>query len=147
MINPFLQINWMPDNAEIKKFGRSILIGLLIIGFLIGLFSFYRTGATAWRPTLILPMTGIIVFILSSLAPKAALPLYYIWFLIAACIGIVISNILLTAFYYLFFSPFSVIIHKLSGYDPLKLKKNIERKTYWFEHKPRKDLKSYYKQY
>lgn len=147
MINPFLQINWKPDNGEIKKFGRTILIGLIIISFLIGVFSFYRTGVTAWRPALILALIGIIVFILSSLAPKAALPLYYIWFLIAASIGIVISNILLTAFYYLFFSPFSVIIHKLSGYDPLKLNKSMERKTYWFEHKPRKDLKSYYKQY
>lgn len=147
MINPFTQINWSPSEKDIKKFGRTLLIGFILIALLIAAVSHFRGGTIAWNPALILSGAGIIVFALTSTVPKLSLPLYYVWFFVAACIGIIVSNLILTAFYYLMFTPFSLGMKMITGRDPLFLEKHTGRKTYWVSYKQKHDLKSYFKQY
>lgn len=146
MINPFTQINWAPSDTEIKKFGKTLLIGFVLISILIAVISYFRSGI-AWSPVLILSGIGVLVFALTSTAPKLSLPLYYVWFFVAACMGVVISNLILAAFYYLMFTPFSTGMKIITGRDPLTLEKHTDKRTYWVNYKQKHDLKSYFKQY
>lgn len=147
MINPFTQINWKPSDREIRKFGLTLFIGFMVIAILIAGVSICGSGTFPSRPVLILIFAGIIVFLLTLSLPKLALPLYYLWFFLSACIGIVVSNLILMLFYYLLFSPFSITVRYLSGRDPLQLKKDMKKNSRWVERKGGKSLKSYLKQY
>ncbi len=147
MINPFEQINWNPDDKALKSFGTSMLIGLCTIAILICAVNFFRASSHSFSFPLILASLGLLLFILSRIAPKAVIPVYYPWFFIAACIGIVVSNLILTAFFYLFFTPFAIGLKLFTGRDPLQLKKSADKKTYWTACSADKGLSRYLKQY
>ena len=147
MINPFKDINWDPDKAEVRKFGLTVLVGFVVISILIALGN--RAGmekfCNALNISTYLLSAGIIIFALSYLAPAVAKPIYLLWFFVAACIGIVVSNLILMLFFFFVFTPIGLAI-RLSGRDPLKLKKAPESSN-WDSCKPKTDLKRYYRQY
>ncbi len=147
MINPFKEINWSPDKTEMRKFGLTVFVGFAVISVLIVLGGYARVEKFSNAPDIItyLLSVGIIIFTVSYLAPAAARPLYLIWFFVAACIGIVVSNLILMVFFYLVFTPIGLLI-KLSGRDPLKLKK-VPNLSNWNSCKRKTDLKRYYRQY
>jgi len=146
MINPFSQINWSPTDRDVRKFGLTIFIGFTILAVALAALAQWK-GAGTWKPAFILLAAGLAVWGLASLAPKPSLPLYYIWFFLSACVGFVVSNLIMVMFFYLFFTPFAVIIRACTGRDPLHLRKPVSAKSYWHEVKTRRDLSSYFKQY
>ncbi len=147
MINPFKEINWRPDEAETRKFGLTVLVGFAVISVLIVLGSHagMEKFSNALDISTYLLSAGIIIFAVSYLAPAAARPLYLIWFFVAACIGIVVSNLILMLFFYLVFTPIALLM-RLFGRDPLKLKKSPDLSN-WDSCKRKTDLKRYYRQY
>lgn len=147
MINPFKEINWRPDKAEIKKFGLTAFVGFVLISIIIMLGEHFgiKKFSNALHLSIYLLLAGIIIFVLSYLAAPAARPVYLLWFFVAACIGIVVSNLILIFFYYLIFSPLGLLM-RLSGRDPLKLKKASQISN-WDDRKRKIDLKRYYRQY
>ncbi len=147
MINPFKEINWNPDSAALKSFGRTILSGCVVIAAILGAWTGWgkALAADTFRLPAILIGIGLVVFILTRIPGRAALPVYRLWFAVGASIGIVISNLFLIIFYYLFFTPLALAL-RLAGRDPLKLKKPT-RNTNWQEHRQIKDLERYFKQY
>jgi hypothetical protein len=150
MINPFSEINWKPGSIELQKFGRTVLIGLLIIAalfLLVNILKLKLPFSKAMVVPLIIAVTGAAVFLLSYCLKPIALPVYYIWFIIGASIGIVVSNILMTLFYYLLFTPLALTLKLLSRRDPLNLKKNSRLNSYWSQHEKSKDQLRYFKQY
>lgn len=149
MINPFSEINWKPGKTELRKFGKTVLIGLLIIAalfLLMNLFKFRQPLPKATFSPLILIGAGLTIFLLSYFARPLAMPIYYIWFIAGASIGIVVSNVLLAAFYYLIFTPIALLL-KSRGRDILKIRKNPLQESYWIRIESRKDQRRYFKQY
>ncbi|MFA6292710.1 MAG: hypothetical protein WC637_13060 [Victivallales bacterium] len=150
MINPFIEINWKPDSNDLRKFGRSVLGGFLIISavFLLAntLVYKYPFAKAAYIP-LILSVSGIAVCFISYFIKPLALPVYYAWFVIGASMGIVVSNLLLSLFYYLIFTPVGLAIKYLTGRDPLNLKGIKTRKSNWNSHNANRPLRRYFKQY
>jgi len=147
MINPFKEINWHPDGAETRKFGLTVLVGFAVISVLIVLGGYAGVEKFSNVPDIstYLLSAGIIIFAVSYFAPAVARPLYLIWFFVAACIGIVVSNLILMIFFYLVFAPIGLLM-RLSGRDPLKLKKSPGLSN-WDACKRKTDLKRYYRQY
>lgn len=147
MLNPFKEINWKPDKAEIKKFGLTVFVGFVLISIIIMLGEHFgiKKFSNALDLSIYLLLAGIIIFVLSYLAAPAGRPVYLLWFFVAACIGIVVSNLILIFFYYLIFSPLGLLM-RLSGRDPLKLKKASQISN-WDDCKRKIDLKRYYRQY
>jgi hypothetical protein len=146
MINPFKEINWAPGKKEIRKFGTVVMIGFIVISvlfFLLDYLNIKRISNLFWILKC-LSALGIGLFLLSYFCQKCAKPFYYIWFFVAACIGIVVSNVILMLFFYLIFTPIGLLI-RLTGRDPLKLK--TVDKTNWDEYKVKINLKRYYRQY
>jgi len=109
MINPFTEVNWNPDIAERRKFGRTLFFGLPIVALLLALAKRLLTGQWHWEPAIWIAAVGITVGLISLATPSLARPFYVVWYGIACCIGIVMTNLLLAVFYYLAFSPVSLL--------------------------------------
>jgi hypothetical protein len=150
MINPFTEINWKPDSNDLRKFGRTVLTGFLIISavFLLAniLIFKYPVAKAAYIP-LILSSSGIAVCFISYFIKSLALPVYYAWFIIGASVGIVVTNLLLALFYYFIFTPVGLALKYLTGRDPLNLRRIKDRKSNWNNHNANKPLRRYFKQY
>ena len=145
MINPFRDINWQPDVAERRKFAISLMIGfpaLAAIWQVVGL-----ALGTGWSGTLAwVAGGGFALGVLLWLVPQISKPVYLIWYFLAACIGLVISNLLLGAFYYLVLTPVGLVM-RLFGRDLMRRKFDRSAPTYWDPVDPAADLQRYYRQY
>jgi len=150
MINPFKDINWSPDNAELRKFGKTMLIGLPIVGILFFLALWQIKGMempAAIEVGASIAIAGVVICITSLIAPPLAKAFYMVWFLFAACMGIVMGNLVMIVIYYLLFSVFAVVFRKITGRDPLRLKKDKSAESYWVGITKTKSVKSYFNQY
>ena len=148
MINPYAEINWKPERKDILTFGKSMLIGFTVISLIFLIVNLFRFPFDqAVTLPICLFFVGGALFIIANIGGIAAKVFYFIWFALAATIGIIISNLLLAIFFYLFFSVFAVIFRSVTGRDPLALKKDSEKKSWWINISGEKSLKRYFKQY
>jgi hypothetical protein len=145
MINPFQEIDWKPDVAAIRKFGMSLTIGATILLF--AFFWLWVFADSSRRFCEVFASVFVVVLFIGlvvTMLPKASRPIYLVWYFLGACVGTVISNTILIAFYYCFFSVIAVVM-RMAGRDPLQLKRP-RTDSMWQEHKP-KELARYYRQY
>jgi uncharacterized protein YacL len=148
MINPFKEINWHPGEKEILSFGKSMLIGFMALALVFLIINLFRGSLSDALPvTLAISTAGILLYLISRLGITVARPFYLLWFFISALIGVVIANLLLALFYYIFFSTFALLFRTISGRDPLTLKKDSNKKTWWVKVPGNKTLKRYFNQY
>lgn len=147
MINPFKEINWKPDRAELRKFGWSLIIGFPIIALI---FFTVTTIATQALPSthffLLLGGIGAAVGLVSLLVPVLAKPFYTVWYGFAACIGIFMTNLLFMLIFYGLFTPFGLVMRIIKR-DELNLKRRGDVNTYWKDAPPEKPSTYYFRQY
>ena len=145
MINPFREINWQPCTRELRAFGKAIAIGFPIIAVLLGASARLRTHAwPAW--TLWLGAIGLVIGLACVLVPRAARPLYLVWMALGCCIGLVVSNAVLAAIYFLVVTPTSLVLRML-GRDPLRRTIERNQKTYWDDAEKAGDAERYFRQH
>ncbi|MHC4952606.1 MAG: hypothetical protein ACYTGZ_01855 [Planctomycetota bacterium] len=121
-----VRIDWSPDDAGYRRFGRTLFIGFSIIGLLVWAFggSFAATresGGIVWGP---LPWFVLIpgaIMLLAWVAPRAAQPFYLAWMAVAFVMGTIISTVLLAAIYWILFG-FVSLCFRLKGRDRLRIK-------------------------
>jgi hypothetical protein len=146
MINPFKEVNWRPDNEDIRIFGRTLVIGGCVLLFLAALHRFC-TAPVYKGPSVVqlIFLTILVLGIWAWLLPFLAKPIYYIWFFVGACMGTVISNMLILLFFYLLFTPIALIV-RLNGRDPLRLKAS-KGESLWEIRDSQPKSKRYFRQY
>ena len=145
MLNPFKDTDWHPDLAARRRFARSLVIGFPIIAMLFAVSAWVKAHAIpSW--TLPLGSGGAAVGAALWLVPQIARPFYLAWYFLACCIGIVVSNALLIAAYYLVFTPAGVLM-RLLGRDPMKRRPDPHAKTYWRKAETVTDPARYFRQY
>jgi hypothetical protein len=83
------------------------------------------TGAT----TTALAVAGMVVGVLGLVRPEAIRYLYTGWMIAAFPIGWTVSRIIVTALFFLVFTPFALAF-RFFGRDALRLRRDT-RKTYW----------------
>jgi Saxitoxin biosynthesis operon protein SxtJ len=146
MINPFKDVNWNPGLSEKRKFAVSLVIGFPCVG-LVSLF-LRRIFSGAWHveTSLWIGGTGLALGLVLLALPILARPFYLVWYFLACSVGIVVSNVLLSAFYYLVVTPIGLVVRAL-GRPPLKKTFDASAQTYWrdAEHVP--DATRYYRQF
>jgi hypothetical protein len=138
MINPFQEIDWKPDVAAIRKFGMSLTIGATILLF--AFFWLWVFADSSRRFCEVFASVFVVVLFIGlvvTMLPKASRPIYLVWYFLGACVGTVISNTILIAFYYCFFSVIAVVSVwpgvtrcSSSGRGPILCGKNISRKSW-----------------
>jgi hypothetical protein len=146
MINPFEDINWKPTDNDVRKFGRTLLIGGVIIAVVLSVVGvFYQDMPNILR-ILAKVFGGVAVAgVIAMLLPKPARPLYFVWFFIGGCIGTVVSNVVFILFYYVLFTGVALSM-RLIGRDALMLRAR-DRDSMWMDHRQPSSLSQYYRQY
>ncbi len=147
MINPFKEINWKPDAAELRKFAWSLIIGFPCIAVVFFLVKWIKTHTLPdLHGFLMLGGIGAGVGLVCMAVPLIARPLYYVWYALAACIGIVMANLLFAAMFYALFAPVGLFM-RLIGRDPLNLKWKKGQASHWQDAEPTPPAKQYFSQY
>ncbi len=145
MVNPFKEINWNPSPAECWKFAKSLIIGFPAIAIFFSIVG--RLTTHTWNPFFLwLGTVGFAVGLMLWLLPIIARPFYLVWYFIACCMGFVMGNVLLSAFYFLVLTPLGSMM-RMAGRDPLKKKFDRKATTYWRDAEKVVDLNRYYRQF
>ena len=146
MINPFKDVNWNPGPAEKRKFAISLVLGFPIVA--VSLFLIKGLISHAWNP---LPSywiggVGCGLGLLFLAMPVLAKPFYVVWYFFGCCIGIVVSNVLLSVFYFIAVTALGLIL-RMVGKEPIQKKLRRDAKTYWLDAERITDPKRYYQQF
>jgi hypothetical protein len=145
MINPFREINWAPGPRELRSFAKVIAVGMPLVALLLGAPGWLRSHAwPAW--TLWLGGIGCVTGLALLLVPQIARPFYLVWMGLGCCIGIVVSNAVLAAIYLLIVTPIGLAL-RLAGRDPLRLKAEPQRASYWEDAEKAGDADRYFRQH
>ena len=115
--------------SDLRKFG--LLVGGVFIG--LGLLFLWRDKTWYW----ILLAVGTPLVLLGAIFPRSLKYVYIVWMGLAFCLGLVVSTILLTLFFYLVFTPMGLLA-RLAGKDFLSRKLEPARDSYWIRREPAK---------
>ncbi|MFH0734911.1 MAG: SxtJ family membrane protein [bacterium] len=114
---------------SIKKTSKDIInFGLLIGGIiaLIGAVSiFYNSPAFMY----LIPL-GMVIMAIGFIAPVLLKPIYILWMIIAVLLGFVSTRVILSILFYLIITPMALIF-KMIGKDPLNIKIDKTKTSYW----------------
>jgi saxitoxin biosynthesis operon SxtJ-like protein len=109
-------------SRELRKFG--LLVGGVFTA--LGVVSWLRHKPAA--PWLLTP--GVLLMVFGLLAPRTLKYIYLAWMSLAIVLGFVVSNILLTVFFFVVITPIGFIA-RCSGKDFLGLKLDSKAASYW----------------
>ena len=117
------------DTRDLRKFG-------LLVGGVFGLLAawWWWRGKPAY-PYLLIPAVPLLV--LGAVWPRALRVAYLGWMTLALVLGFIVSNILLTIFYFIVVTPIGLLARAV-GKDFLSLRLQPEATTYWI---PRTETK------
>ncbi len=133
------EVTARPSPRTLRQFA-----GLFLIIFAV------TAGLRAWRgdtgtTTIAIAAAGVVVGTLGLLRPTAVRYVYTGWMIVAFPIGWTVSRIIVTALFYLLFTPFALTF-RLFGRDALRRRRHTLR-TYWIETKGAEPPESYYGQF
>ena len=136
-----IDINWNPSTRELRQFAGLWLPGFLI---LVGGLVWYKSGslpimATIWS-------VGFVVCLIGYLIPSFMRLIFVGWMVAAYPIGWTVSYVLLSAIYFLVFTPTGLVM-RLFGRDPMQRSLDRSAKSYWVPHNPGGDARRYFKQF
>jgi len=107
---------------ELRKFG--LLVGAVFT--LLGIWFWWRGKGS--YPYFLAP--GAVLVVLGTVAPRVLRLIYVGWMSLAFLLGFVVSNILLTLFFYVVVTPIGLIA-RLAGKDFLNRKLDAQTESYW----------------
>ena len=146
MINPFKEANWQPDTAAKRKFAKSLVVGFPFMALVFIVAGRFSKGAWDFDFALKLGGFGAGAGLLFMLVPAVAGPFYKLWYAVACCIGLVISNVLLGGFYLTLLTGIGLLRRTL-GNPPIRKKLDRNAATYWLDADQPTDPKSYFNQF
>lgn len=147
MVNPFREVNWRPDAAQRRQFAKSWMVGFPCVAGLIWALGWVIRGRWDAHLPVALWVAGVgaTAGLLLYLVPQVARPFYVVWYGLACCVGLVVSNLMLAGMFYLVITPFGW----LRRLGKPSLRKGFDRQcsTYWQETGPEAPPHRYYKQF
>jgi hypothetical protein len=107
---------------DLRKFG--LLVGGVFL--VLGSIALWRHKATA--PWLLTP--GVLLFGFGLILPRSLKTVYVGWMSFAFALGLVVSTVLLTIFFYVVITPIGLIA-RIAGKDFLSLKMQPNVQSHW----------------
>ncbi len=136
-----IEIEWYPTVRQLRVFGVGGLLASLVAASVL---HFVWGAATLWAAVVL--AAGIAICLCSLVAPPVARILYVGMSLAAAPIGLVVSFVLLAAFYFLLLTPVAFLF-KLIGRDVLCRRFDGAAPSYWVPHRPSENAERYFHQF
>ena len=136
-----VEINWYPDHRELRKFGVISLVASVLIALLL-----YMLKGLGFQWLALICGIGLIIFVSSIICFKATRIIYLGLVLVTLPIGLVVSFLLLSTFYFLLLTPLGLIF-RLTGRDVLCRKFDPKAKSYWVSRRPPDSIDRYFHQF
>ena len=138
---PLMEIEWHPSDRQLQMFGASGLVASILAALVL---HFAWGLAAIWMLAVV--TAGAAILLCSLISPAVARILYIGLTLVAMPIGLVVSFVLLAAFYFLLLTPLALVF-RLIGRDSLRRKYEPDAKSYWVAHKPNDNMERYLHQF
>ncbi|QEG38975.1 hypothetical protein [Roseimaritima ulvae] len=131
-----LETNWKPSPRQLRQFGGMCLLMLPLLAWL------WSASLTviAW-----FAFAGLLIAVVSWVAPKIVAPLFIGLMLITLPIGLVIGELAMFLIYMTVFLPIGIFF-RLRRRDRLQLNLDRQCKTYWQAKQKPTSVASYYRQ-
>jgi hypothetical protein len=136
-----IEVNWRPNNKQLRSFGKIALIALAVISLVL-----YLVKGLAIQWALAIVAVGVAIFISSLISLRLTKAIYLGLVVATLPIGLVVSFVLLAAFYSLLLTPLGLVFH-LIGRDPLRRKFDSGAESYWLTHDPPREHERYFRQF
>ncbi len=136
-----VEINWRPEKKELRKFG---LIALVITAAVFCVLHFLLKVEAKWAAVLF--SIGAIIFLVSLISAKATRIVYLALTFAALPIGLVVSFLLLSLFYFLILTPVGILF-RLIGRDVLNRKFKPDGGSYWVKRRGAESAERYFHQF
>ena len=130
-----VQIDWRPDGPALKRFGRTVIIGSLLIAAAFYWLKGWQTAA------FVLAVAGVVIGGLGLTGARAARPGYLLWMGVAFVMGNIVSRVILALVYFLVVTPLGLVA-RATKRDRLALRAR-GRGTHWVD-LPREREKDHY---
>ncbi len=131
-----VEVNWQPSNRQLRQFGIICLFALPLIAWFWGANRHAITTA------------GVIGGALTTagfVMPRLLKPLFVALMVVTTPIGIVVGELAMVLIYFCCFLPMALVF-RVVGQDPLQLKLESARSSYWQAKKQSSSVASYYRQ-
>lgn len=109
-------------SRELRKFG------LLVGGIFALLAAWFAGRGKSHYPYFLVP--GVVLIVLGTLFPRSLRKVYVGWMSLALVLGMVVSTVLLSLFFYLVVTSIGLVA-RLCGKDFLNRKLNTKTSSYW----------------
>ncbi len=136
-----IEIEWHPTGRQLRVFGVSGLLASIAAAAVL----LVVWGVVLFWALLVLAAGGAI-FLCSLVSPRAARILYLGLTLIAMPIGLAVSFVLLSGFYFLLLTPLALVF-RLMGRDSLHRRFDLTAESYWVPRKPSENMERYFHQF
>ncbi len=136
-----IEINRHPSNRELRQFGA---IGWPIFCGVLGAWRAYYSGD--WTLAGIVWSLGVPGAVIGWLRPAWVRPVYVGWMYAVFPIGWTVSHLVLAVIYFLILTPIGLVVRWFRP-DPLGMKLDRKRDTYWVPHEPGRDPERYFRQF
>jgi hypothetical protein len=136
-----MEIEWHPTGRQLRIFGVSGLLASIVAAVVLLL-----VWGVAFFWALLALAAGGTIFLCSLVSPRAARILYLGLTAVAMPIGMVVSLVLLSAFYFLLLTPLAIVF-RLMGRDPLHRRFDPTAESYWVLHRPSETMERYFHQF
>lgn len=128
MLNPFKEVNLHPTNEEIQSSARLTLFALTSISLIYLILHLTEGSFTRSIPVSVgFFIAGIFLYITSKMGESIAKPFY----IMTSLIVWLTKSLLLAIFYFILLFPTSLILRAVTTIDPLTLKKDSNKKSWW----------------
>jgi hypothetical protein len=140
-----IEINWKPEDRQLRQFGAMALVGLPLAGWL-----FSGRPWSEWSQTQInvvgaLAAVGAAMAVVGWVRPHLLKYIFLAAMLISLPIGLVLSELILIVIYFGVFTPVALIF-RLIGRDALERKIDRQRASYWTPKQQPAGVESYLRQ-
>lgn len=134
-----IELNLDPTGRELKWFGAVALVFFGLIGWVVHALELPAVAVTLWS-------IGVVFFAVYYAIPPLRIVLYRGWLKLFHPLGWLIAHVL---FGFIFFVVFTLVGFglRLTGYDPLRLRRPKDAGTYWAEHGAEADSSRYFRQF
>jgi hypothetical protein len=136
-----MEIEWHPSGRQLRVFGVSGFAASIPAALILR-FAWGAGGVWPW----VVVAAGAAIFACSLISQPATRLLYIGLTLVAMPLGIVVSFLVLGAFYFLLVTPLAIVF-RLIGRDSMHRKYEPQAESYWVPHKASENTERYLHQF
>ncbi len=144
-----VNLDLRPGVKQLRSFGFIALAAFGLLGTLIywkGSFFGIQLGEATRGVAFTFWGIAVLSALFSLVYPRANHPLYVVLSLVAYPIGFVVSHVIMAFLFYVVITPVGLVF-RLIGRDPLHRRFDPQAESYWEPHVPRKQKRSYFRQF